>query len=125
MVNQVILVGRLTADPEVRATQSGTFVANLRIATTSHGRDEAGGRSERTEYHSAVAFGRLAEIAGEYLRKGRMIYLDGRLQTRSWQPPEAGAQKRYFTEVIVENLVMLGSRHEAEAGPEAPARLAG
>ncbi len=111
MVNKVILVGRLTADPEVRATAKGTHITNLRIATNSYsGKDEEGNRKEHTEYHSLVLFGRQAEVAGDYLRKGRMVYADGRLQNRSWDG--ADGQKRYATEVVVESLQMLGPKPE-------------
>lgn len=109
MVNKVILIGRLTADPEVRATPKGTQVANLRVATNSYsGRDEEGNAKEQTEFHSLVLFGRQAEVAGEYLRKGRLIFADGRLQTRSWEDKEG--VKRYSTEVLVDNLQMLGPK---------------
>ena len=86
MVNKVILVGNLTADPEVKATPKGTYVANLRLATNTYaGKDEAGSRKEQAEYHNLVAFGKLAEFAGQYLQKGRSIYAEGRLHTSSWE----------------------------------------
>jgi single-strand DNA-binding protein len=110
MVNKVILVGRLTADPEVRATPKGVYVANLRLATNTYsGKDEAGNRKEQTEYHQLVVLGKQAEIAGEYLRKGRLLYADGRLQTNSWEDASTG-QKKYRTEVVVDTLTMLGPR---------------
>lgn len=106
MVNKVILIGRLTADPEVRATPKGTQVANLRIATNSYsGKDDAGNVKEHTEFHTLVLFGRQAEVAGEYLRKGRLVFADGRLQTKAWEDKEG--VKRYSTEVLVDNLQML------------------
>lgn len=110
MVNKVILVGRLTADPEVRATPKGVYVANLRLATNTYsGKDDAGNRKEQTEYHQLVVFGKQAEIAGEYMRKGRLLYADGRLQTNSWEDASTG-QKKYRTEVVVDTLTMLGPR---------------
>lgn len=110
MVNKVILVGHLTADPEVRATPKGVYVANMRLATNTYsGKDEDGNRKEQTEYHQLVAFGKQAEIAGEYLRKGRLLYADGRLQTNSWEDPSTG-QKKYRTEVVVDNFKMLGGK---------------
>lgn len=110
MVNKVILVGRLTADPEVRATPNGVYVANMRLATNTYtGKDEAGNRKEQTEYHHLVAFGRQAEIAGEYLRKGRLVYADGRLQTSSWEDASTGT-KKYRTEVVVDDLKMLSPK---------------
>lgn len=109
MVNKVILIGRLTADPEIRATASGIHVANLRIATNAYGgRDQDGRRKERTEFHSLVLFGRQAEVAGDFLRKGRLIFADGRLQTRTWEDGEG--QKRQSTEVVVERFKILGPR---------------
>ncbi|HKF77466.1 MAG TPA: single-stranded DNA-binding protein [Candidatus Dormibacteraeota bacterium] len=118
MVNKVILIGRLTADPEVRATASGTHVANLRIATNTYGgQQEDGSPREHTDFHSLVVFGRNAEIAGEYLRKGRLVYAEGRSQTRSWETAEG--QRRYTTEIVVDSFKML----EPKSGdsPGAPA----
>jgi single-strand DNA-binding protein len=108
-VNKVILIGNLAADPEVKATPKGTYVANLRLATNTYlGKDEAAGRKEQTEFHHLVAFGKLAEFAGQYLHKGRLIYADGRLQTSSWQ--DTAGQKRFRTEVIVDSFELLGPR---------------
>lgn len=108
MVNKVILIGRLTADPELRATASGVHVANVRIATNAYaGRDQEGRRKERTEFHRLVLFGRQAEVASDFLRKGRLIFADGRLQTRTWE--DAG-HKRQSTEVVVERFQILGPR---------------
>jgi len=108
-VNKVILIGNLAADPDVKATPKGTYVANLRLATNTFlGKDEAAGRKEHTEFHHLVAFGRLAEFAGRYLHKGRLIYADGRLQTSSWQ--DTAGQKRFRTEVIVDSFELLGPR---------------
>ncbi|HEV2953993.1 MAG TPA: single-stranded DNA-binding protein [Candidatus Dormibacteraeota bacterium] len=106
MVNKVILVGRLAADPEVRATQTGMHVANLRVVTNSYaGKDEGGKRQEEAEFHRLVIFGRQAEIAGEHLRKGRLIFANGRLRTSSWE--DAEGKKRSSTEVVVDEFKML------------------
>lgn len=116
-VNKVILVGRLGQDPEVRFTQGGTAVANLRIATDETWKDQSGERQQRTEWHTVVLWRRLAEICGQYLSKGRLVYIEGKLQTRSWQDREGN--KRYSTEVQADNMVMLGGR--SEEGHAAPA----
>lgn len=116
-VNKVILVGRLGQDPEVRFTQGGTAVANLRIATDETWKDQSGERQQRTEWHRVVAWSKLAEICGQYLSKGRLVYIEGRLQTRSWEDREGN--KRYTTEVRADNMVMLGGR--SEEGQAAPA----
>jgi single-strand DNA-binding protein len=100
MVNKVFLLGRLTADPDVRALPSGSFVANLRLATNTYaGKEEDGTRKEHTDFHSLVAFERLAELAGELLRKGRLLYVEGRLRHRTWE--NSDGQKRHTTEVVV------------------------
>jgi single-strand DNA-binding protein len=113
-VNKVILVGHLGADPEVRYTQGGTAVANLRIATNESYTDRASGEKvERTEWHRVVAWGKLAEIVGQYLTKGRQIYIEGQLQTRQWQDKDGNT--RYSTEVRASDLVMLGGRGGAPA----------
>jgi single-strand DNA-binding protein len=109
MFNRVILVGRLCADPEVRATPDGLHVANLRLATNTYaGRDEAGKRKEHSDFHNVVLFGGLAEIAGSYLRKGRLVYAEGRLQHRTWEGQDG--QKRHASEIVAETLQMLGPR---------------
>lgn len=119
MVNKVILVGRLTADPEVRATPKGMHVANVRVATNTYGgKDEDGNRKEHTEFHTLVLFGKQAQVAADYLRKGRLVYVDGRLQNRSWD--DAEGRKHFSSEVIVDTFQMIGPRlEEVEAGPEA------
>jgi single-strand DNA-binding protein len=115
MINKAILVGHLTADPEVRATPKGVYVANLRLATNSYvGKDEAGNSKEQTEFHRLVVFGRQAEIAGEFLRKGRLLYVEGRLQTSSWDDATTGV-KKYRTEVVVDTLQMLGPKPQEAA----------
>ncbi len=109
-VNKVILVGNLGRDPEVRYSPEGTAICNLSLATTFNWRDRATGeRREETEWHRVVLFNRLAEIAGEYLRKGRPVYIEGRLRTRKWQDKETG-QDRYSTEIVGEQMQMLGGR---------------
>ena len=117
-VNKVILVGRLGQDPEVRFTQGGTAVANLRIATDETWKDQSGEKQQRTEWHTVVAWRRLAEICGQYLSKGRLVYIEGKLQTRSWQDREGN--KRYSTEIQADNMVMLGGGR-SEEGQAAPA----
>ncbi|MGH9436077.1 MAG: single-stranded DNA-binding protein [Terriglobia bacterium] len=108
-VNKAILIGNLGADPEMRYTQSGRAVANLRIATSTRWRDrESGEQQERTEWHRVVLFGKLGEIAGEYLKKGSQVYLEGRIQTRKWQGQDG--QDRYTTEIVANEMQMLGGR---------------
>jgi single-strand DNA-binding protein len=114
MVNKVILIGRLTGDPEVRATPTGVQVANVRVATNTYaGKDEAGNRKEHTDFHSLVFFGRQAEVAGEYLRKGRLVYADGRLQTRTWD--DAEGKRHWATEIVVDEFQMVGPKPEEAA----------
>ena len=109
-VNKVILVGNLGRDPEVRYSPEGTAICNVSLATTSSWKDRSSGqRREDTEWHRVVFFNRLAEIAGEYLRKGRAVYIEGRLRTRKWQDRETG-QDRYVTEVVADQMQMLGGR---------------
>jgi len=108
-VNKVILVGNLGADPEVRYTQAGAAVTTVSIATTDSWKDkQSGERQERTEWHRVVFFSRLAEIAGEYLKKGSQVYVEGRIQTRKWQDKDGN--DRYTTEVVGNEMQMLGSR---------------
>jgi single-strand DNA-binding protein len=108
-VNKVILIGNLGADPETRAMPSGSTVANLRIATSESWRDkQSGEQQERTEWHRVALFGRLAEIAGEYLKKGSQVYIEGSLRTRKWQDKQGN--ERYSTEIIGNELQMLGGR---------------
>src|SRR3954464_14661801 len=108
-INKVILVGNLGADPETRAMPSGTTVANLRIATSESWRDkQSGEQQERTEWHRVVLFGRLGEIAAEYLKKGSQVYIEGSLRTRKWQDKQG--QERYSTEIVGNEMQMLGGR---------------
>ena len=109
-VNKVILVGNLGRDPETRYAQNGSAVTNFSIATSESWRDRASGeQQERTEWHNVVCFARLAEIAGEYLRKGSKVYIEGSLRTTSW---EQEGQKRYTTEIHVNNMTFLSSKNE-------------
>lgn len=107
-VNKVILVGNLGRDPEVRYMPNGEAVCNFSIATTDSWKDKSGQKQERTEWHNIVMYRKLAEIAGEYLKKGRPVYVEGRLQTRKWQTKEG--QDRYTTEIIADQMQMLGGR---------------
>lgn len=114
-VNKVILIGNLGADPETRYMPSGGAVTNIRIATSESWKDrETGERHERTEWHSVVFFGRLAEIAGEYLRKGSQVYIEGRLRTRKWQ--DRDGNDRYTTEIVANEMQMLGARNASSGG---------
>ena len=113
-VNKVILLGNLGRDPEVRYTPSGEAVANYSIATTETWKDKNGMRQEKTEWHNIVMYRRLAEIAGEYLKKGSSVYIEGRLQTRKWQDKQGN--DRYTTEIIADQLQMLGGRNSNAAG---------
>ncbi|WP_341676653.1 single-stranded DNA-binding protein [Niveibacterium sp. SC-1] len=117
-VNKVILVGNLGADPETRYAPSGDAICNIRIATTDTWRDKASGdRKEATEWHRVVFFGKLAEIAGQYLRKGSQVYVEGSLRTRKWQDKDGRDQ--YTTEIRADEMKMLGSR---QGGGDAPSR---
>jgi len=108
-VNKVILVGNLGADPETRSMPSGMTVTNIRIATSESWKDKASGaQQERTEWHSIALFGRLGEIAAEYLRKGSQVFIEGKLRTRKWQDKQGN--DRYTTEIIADNMQMLGAR---------------
>jgi single-strand DNA-binding protein len=108
-INKVIIVGNLGADPETRAMPSGSTVANLRIATTENWKDkQTGENQERTEWHRVVLFGRLGEIAAEYLRKGSQVYIEGSLRTRKWQDKQGN--ERYSTEIVANEMQMLGGR---------------
>jgi single-strand DNA-binding protein len=116
-VNKVILVGNLGKDPEVRYSPNGGAVANITLATSESWKDKTSGeKQEKTEWHRVVFFGRLAEIAGEYLKKGAQIYVEGRLQTRKWQDKEG--KDRYTTEIVAGEMQMLGSREGRGAPSE-------
>ncbi len=114
-VNKVILIGNLGKDPEVKYTPSGMAVARFSVATTDRVKDKEGNWQDRTEWHNIVAFQRTAEIAGEYLKKGGKVYLEGRLHHDSWDDKESG-QKKYRTEIIVNDLVLLGGGREGGEG---------
>ena len=120
-VNKVIIIGNLGADPDVRTTPSGQMVATLSIATSETFNNREGQRQERTEWHRVQVWGKLAELAQRYLTKGRKVYIEGRIQTRSWDDQQTG-QKRYSTEVVANQMVFIdsgGGRGEAPAGDEA------
>lgn len=118
-LNRVMLIGRLTRDPELRFTPSGTAVCNLALATNRYGQDASGERREFTDYHDIVVWNqgnrKLAELCGQYLQKGRMVYIEGRLQTRSWDDKDTGA-KRYKTEVNANDVQFLDSRQDGGEG---------
>ncbi len=124
MLNKVFLIGNLGRDPEVRTTASGQAVASFSVATSRRWKDRDGNRQEHTEWHNVVCWGKQAEIAGQYLSKGKQVFIEGRLQTRSWDDKQSG-EKKYKTEIIVENFNMLGGRPGAGGGgdyeaPEPP-----
>ena len=114
-VNKVILVGRLGKDPEIRSTPNGTTVCKFSLATDERWTDKSGEKQERTEWHNIVAWGKLAEICGQYLRKGKLIYIDGSIRTDSWDDKETG-QKKYRTEIIAANMQMLDKKGDDEGG---------
>jgi single-strand DNA-binding protein len=117
-VNKVILVGNLGRDPETRYSTSGAAICNITVATSRQWKDKASGeKKEETEWHRVVFYDRLAEIAGEYLKKGRPVYVEGRLKTRKWQDKEG--QDRYTTEIIAEEMQLLGSREGGGGGASA------
>lgn len=120
-LNKVLLVGRLTQDPETRSTPSGQTVTTIRMATNRVWTNQGGQKQEAVEYHTVVAWGRLAEIASQYLKRGAMAMIEGRLQTRSWDDKTTG-QKRYMTEIVAENL-QLGPR--AMGSGQGPAERGG
>ncbi|HXN15277.1 MAG TPA: single-stranded DNA-binding protein [Usitatibacter sp.] len=115
-VNKVILIGNLGRDPETRYMPDGGAITNISIATTETWKDKAGEKQEKTEWHRVAFFGKLAEIAGEYLKKGSQVYVEGRLQTRKWQDKEG--QDKYTTEIVADRMQMLGSRQGAAASAE-------
>jgi single-strand DNA-binding protein len=114
-VNKVILVGRLGRDPEIRSTPSGTTVAKFSIATDERYTDKSGEKQERTEWHNIVAWSKLAEICGQYLKKGKLVYIEGSLRTDSWDDKETG-QKKYRTEIVANTMQMLDRRGDDEGG---------
>ena len=123
-VNKVILIGNLGRDPETRFMPSGDAICNISIATTDTWKDKNGEKQEKTEWHRVAFFGKLAEIAGEYLKKGSQVYVEGRLQTRKWQDKDG--QDKYTTEIVANAMQMLGSRQgmgggDRDSGAERPA----
>ncbi len=112
-LNRATILGRLTQDPELRSTPSGRSVANMTVATNRVWTDDDGEQQERTEFHNCVIWGKLAEIAGQYLSKGRRVYCEGRLQTRDWTGDDG--VKRYRTEIVVNNLIMLGGDQQGQS----------
>ena len=118
-VNKVILVGNLGKDPEVRFMPNGEAVCNFSIATTENWKDKSGAKQEKTEWHNIVMYRKLAEISGEYLKKGRPVYVEGRLQTREW---EKDGIKRYTTEIIADQMQMLGGKDTQSDSNTPPAK---
>jgi len=116
-VNKVILLGNLGRDPETRYTTGGDAVTNLNIATSEQWKDKSGEKQERTEWHRVVLFGRQAEVAGEYLKKGRSVYIEGRLQTRKYTDKD-GVEK-YSTEIVADRMQLIGSARDAGSGGDA------
>lgn len=114
-LNKVMLIGRLTRDPEARTTPQGVTVTSFSIATNRVWKDAQGAQQDRTEFHNITAWRKLGEICAQYLSKGRQVYLEGHLQTRSWDDQQSG-KKQYRTEVVADNMIMLGSRAD-NAGP--------
>src|SRR3989339_692747 len=118
-LNRAMLIGNLTRDPEVRTTPNGTSVTSFGIATNFIWTDPSGNRQEKVEFHNIVAWRKLAEICGQYLHKGSKVYLEGRLQTRSWD--DQTGNKRYITEIVADNMIMLDTKGSRPAGaPSAP-----
>ena len=121
-VNKVIIIGNLGADPETRYLPSGDAVTNIRVATTENWKDKSGEKKEHTEWHRVGVFGRLAEIAGEYLAKGSSVYIEGRIRTRKF---EKDGQDRYSTEIIADRMQILSGRRKDDGAGEAPAKKTG
>jgi len=125
MVNKVILIGNLGKDPEVRSTPSGQSVASFSLATSRRWKDKSGNRQEETAWHNIKVWGKQAEIAGQYLKKGKQIYLEGRIEYQTWEDRQSG-EKKYRTEIVCDNFQMLGSRGDFEgAGGGGGAATAG
>ena len=118
-INKAIIVGRLGKDPEVRYTQDGRAITNFTVATSEEWRDKTSGeKRERTEWHRIVAFAKLGEICGQYLAKGRQVYIEGRIQTRDWEDKDGN--KRYTTEIVASDVQFLGNRQDAYQQPQQP-----
>src|SRR3989338_1680526 len=117
-LNKVMLIGRLTRDPEIRTTHNGTNVASFSVATGFSWTDQQGQKKEQTEFHNVVAWRKLADIIGQYLKKGSQVYLEGRLTTRSWEGQDG--KKNYRTEIVVDNMIMLGRPGGSSGAASAP-----
>ena len=117
MVNKAILIGRLGKDPEVRYTPDGTMVTTFRMATDEQWKDKNGEKVQRTEWHQIVTYRKLAEICGNYLVKGKLVFIEGRIQTRNWEDKEG--VKRYTTEIVANDMKMLDSKGQTKAGDDA------
>ena len=117
MINKAILIGRLGKDPEVRYTPDGTMVTNFNLATDEQWKDKNGEKVQKTEWHRIVTFGKLAEICGNYLVKGKLVFIEGRIQTRSWEDKEG--VKRFTTEIVASDMKMLDSKGQGKAGGDA------
>ncbi len=115
MINKVILVGRLGKDPEIRSTPNGTTVTKFSLATDERFTDRSGEKQERTEWHNIVAWGKLGEICGQYLKKGKLVFIEGSIRTDSWDDKESG-QKKYRTEIVARDMKMLDRRGDEEGG---------
>lgn len=110
-LNKVMLIGRLTRDPESKTTPQGITVASFGLATNRVWKDQQGNQQDKTEFHNVVAWRKLAEICGQYLKKGRQVYIEGHLQTRTWEGQDG--KKNYRTEVVADNMIMLGSKNDS------------
>lgn len=113
-LNKAMIIGNLTRDPEMRQTTSGQNVCSFGVATNRSWKNQQGEKQEQVEYHNIVAWGKLAEICGQYLQKGKKVYIDGRLQTRDWEGQDG--QKKYRTEIVAENMIMLSRSGDAPMG---------
>jgi single-strand DNA-binding protein len=118
-LNKVQIIGRLTSDPEIRTTPTGKNLCSFGVATGFTWTDQSGQKKEQTEFHNVIAWGKLGDIIGQYMKKGRQIYIEGRLQTTSWDDKTSG-QKRYKTEIIAENMIMLGSKPGESSSASGP-----
>ena len=119
-LNKVMLIGRVTKDPDVRTIPSGQTVASFSVATNRQWTDQAGQRQEKAEFHNIVAWRKLAEIIQQYVKKGRRLYVEGRLETRSWEDPQG--VKKYRTEIVADNMIMLDSKASTSSAPAAAAQ---
>lgn len=120
-LNKVMIIGRLTRDPEIRTTGTGTNVASFSVATSFNWTDQSGQKKEQTEFHNVVAWRKLGEIVGQYLKKGSQVYIEGRLSTRSWEGQDG--KKNYRTEIVADNMIMLGRPGGSGSAPAQAAAL--